>query len=139
MKSINKTARIAGILTLLIVVLAPFSMIYVPTTLVVPGDAAATANHIMASEGLFRLGMAGDSIVFLIEIVLTVLLYVLLKPVSKTLSLVAAFSRLAMTVHSGNQPAKSFFYLTAFKRCRLPDSIRTRSVAGTRDDVSQYA
>lgn len=111
MKSINKTARIAGILTLLIVVLAPFSMIYVPTTLVVPGDAAATANHIMASEGLFRLGMVSDSIVFLIEIVLTVLLYVLLKPVNKTLSLVATFSRLAMTVIQGINLINHFIVL----------------------------
>jgi len=111
MKSIDKTARIAGVLTLLIVVLAPFSMIYVPTTLVVPGDAAATANHIVASEGLFRLGMVGDSIVFLIEIVLTVLLYVLIKPVNKTLSLVAAFSRLAMTVIQGINLLNHFFVL----------------------------
>ena len=101
MKSINKTARIAGILTLLIVVFAPFSMIYVPSTLMVPGDAAVTADNIMASEGLFRLGMASDSIVLLIEIMLTVLLYVLVKPVNKTLSLTAAFSRLAMTVIQG--------------------------------------
>jgi len=111
MKSIQKTARIAGILTLLIVVFAPFSMIYVPTTLVVPGDATTTANNIMASDGLFRLGMASDSIVFLIEIVLTVLLYVLLKPVNKTLSLVAAFSRLAMTVIQGINLLNHFFVL----------------------------
>jgi hypothetical protein len=101
MMSINKIARIAGILTLLIVVIGPFSMIYIPSTLVVPGDAAATVSHIMASEGLFRFGIASDAIIFLIEIVLTVLLYVLLRPVSKTLSLVAAFSRLAMTVIQG--------------------------------------
>jgi len=111
MKSIQKIARIAGILTLLIVVLGPFSMIYVPTTLVVPGDAAATANQIMTSEGLFRLGMVSDSIVFLIEIVLTVLLYVLIKPVSKTLSLVAAFSRLAMTVIQGINLLNHFIVL----------------------------
>jgi hypothetical protein len=55
----------------------------------------------MASEGLFRLGIVSDSLVFLIEIVVVVMLYVLLKPVSKTLSLVAAFSRLAMTVVQG--------------------------------------
>jgi hypothetical protein len=42
-----------------------------------------------------------DSLVFLIEIVLCVLLYVLLRPVSRTLSLVAAFARLAMTVVMG--------------------------------------
>jgi hypothetical protein len=111
MKSINKAARIAGILTLLIVVLAPFSMIYVPTTLVVPGDATITANNIMASEGLFRLGMVSDSIIFLTEIVLTVLLYILIKPVNKTLSLVAAFSRLAMTVIQGINLLNHFIVL----------------------------
>lgn len=111
LNSIKKTARIAGLLTLMLVVLAPFSMIYVPSTLIVPGDATATANLMLASEGLFRLGMVSDSIVFLIEIVLTVLLYVLLKPVSKTLSLIAAFSRLAMTVIQGINLLNHFFVL----------------------------
>ena len=60
--SIQMTARIAAILTLLIVVLAPFSMLYIPTTLVVPGDAAATANNLTASQGLFRADMVSDSI-----------------------------------------------------------------------------
>jgi hypothetical protein len=99
--SLNRTARAAGGLYLLIAVFAPFSMVYVPSMLIAPGDAATTASNVLASEGLFRLGITSDSIVFLIEIVLTVLLYVLLKPVSKTLSLVAAFSRLAMTVIQG--------------------------------------
>ena len=105
------TARIAAILTLLIVVLAPFSMLYIPTTLIVPGDAASTANNIMASQGLFRVGMVTDSLVFLIEIALTVLLYVLVKPVNKTLSLVAAFSRLAMTVIQGINLLNHFIIL----------------------------
>src|SRR6185295_5139210 len=96
MNSIKKTARIAGVLILIMAVFAPFSIIYLPSILIVPGDAAATTNNMMASEGLFRLGIVSDSLVFLIEIVLVVLLYVLLKPVSKTLSLVAAFARLAM-------------------------------------------
>ncbi len=101
MKSLKRTARIAGMLILVTAVLAPFSMIYVPSALIVPGDAATTASHIMASEGLFRAGIASDSVLFLTEIVLTVMLYVLLKPVNKTLSLVAAFSRLAMTIIQG--------------------------------------
>ncbi|MBK8616406.1 MAG: DUF4386 domain-containing protein [Anaerolineales bacterium] len=109
--SIQMTARIAAILTLLIVVLAPFSMLYIPTTLIVPDDAAMTANNIMASQGLFRAGMVSDSIVFLIEIVLTVLLYVLVKPVDKTLSLAAAFSRLAMTVIQGINLLNHFIVL----------------------------
>jgi Domain of unknown function (DUF4386) len=126
--SLNRTARFAGALYLLVAVFAPFSMVYVPSMLIVPGDAATTASNVLASEELFRLGIASDSIVFLIEIVLTVLLYVLLKPVSKTLSLVAAFSRLAMTVIQGINVLNHVFvlllvsgagYLTVFARDQL--------------------
>jgi hypothetical protein len=94
-------ARVAGFLLLFVAIIAPFSQLYLPSTLVVPGDATATANNIGASGGLFHLGIVSDSLVFLIEIVLCVLLYVLLRPVSRTLSLVAAFARLAMTVVMG--------------------------------------
>lgn len=111
MKSIQMIAKIAAILTLMIVVLAPFSMLYVPSTLIVAGDAATTANHIMASQGLFRAGMVSDAIVFLIEIALTVLLYVLIKPVSKSLSLIATFARLAMTVIQGINLLNHFLVL----------------------------
>jgi len=108
---IQKTGRIAAILILVLVVIAPFGMLYLPSTLIVPGDATTTANNVLASEPLFRLGIAGDSVVFLIEIVLSVLLYVLLKPVSKTLALVAAFSRLAMTIIQGINLLNHFFVL----------------------------
>ena len=111
MNSIQKAARITGILILIMAVIAPFGMIYLPATLIVPGDAATTANHVMASESLFRLGIVSDSIVFLIEIVLCALLYVLLKPVNKTLSLVAAFARLAMTILQGINLLNYFFVL----------------------------
>ena len=98
MKSIKNTARLAGVLYLLISVLAPFSILYIPSTLIVPGDAATTASNIMASEGLFRLGIVGDSVVILLEIALIAILYQLLRPVNRTLALVATFARLAMTV-----------------------------------------
>jgi hypothetical protein len=126
--SLNKTARVAGVLILVITVFAPFSMLYVPHTLIVPGDAATTAANITASEGLFRLSIAGDAVVFLIEIVLVVMLYVLLKPVSNTLSLIAAFARLAMTVVQGINLFNNFTallllsgadYLTAFEPDQL--------------------
>ena len=100
-KEIKKTARIAGFLYLILAPLTAFPLFYVSSSLVEPGDAAATANNIMASEWLFRSGIASDSVVFLIEIVVTVLLYALLRQVNKTLSLVAAFSRLAMAVIQG--------------------------------------
>lgn len=109
--SIQTTARIAAILTLLMVILAPFSMLYIPTTLVVPDDAATTVNNIMTSQGLFRAGMVSDSIVFLIEVALTVLLYILIKPVSKSLSLIATYARLAMTVIQGANLLNHFIVL----------------------------
>lgn len=111
MNSIQKTARMTGLLILIMVFFAPFSMLYVPSTLIVPGDAATTASNVIASEGLFRLAMVSDAIVFLIEIALCALLYVLLKPVSKTLALVATFARLAMTVIQGINLLNHFFVL----------------------------
>lgn len=99
--SIQKTARIAGILYLLITVLSIPVHFVIPAQLMVAGDATATANRIMASVGLFRLGIGAELLLLLSEIGLTVLLYVLFRPVSETLSLIAAVSRLAMTVIHG--------------------------------------
>lgn len=98
MKSKKKIARMAGVLYLALALIGPFSLMYVPTSLIVPGDAASTASNIMASEGLYRLGLVGEAAIFLIEVGLTVLLYVLLKSVNETLSLVAALARLSMAV-----------------------------------------
>ena len=94
-------ARVAGFLVILLVFLGPFSQLYVPSTLIVPGDATATADNIRASGWVLRLGIVSDSLIFLIEIVVPVLLYVLLRPVSRALSLVAAFARLAMAIIQG--------------------------------------
>jgi hypothetical protein len=93
--------RVAGLLYLIIAVCGFFSMMYIPSTILVPGDATATANNIVSSESLFRIGIVSDSVLFLSEIVLVAILYVLLKPVSTTLSLIAALSRLAMSVIQG--------------------------------------
>lgn len=104
-------ARIAGVLYLIITVAAIVAHYYVPSNLIVPGDAATTANNIMASESLFRLGIGSEFVVLLSEIVLSVILYVLFRPVSRTLSLVAAVSRLAMTTIHGINLLNYFFVL----------------------------
>ena len=90
-------ARVAGVLYLVIIVFGIFSEAFVRSSLFVQGDAAATAGNILASQGLFRLGFFADSVMFLCDVALAVLLYVLLKPVSKTLALVAMFFRLTQT------------------------------------------
>ena len=113
MNSIKKLARTAGVLYLLITVAAIVAHFYVPEQIIVPGDAAATARNITASEPLFRIGgIGGELVVLLSEIVLSIILYVLLKPVSKLLSLVAAaVSRLIMTTIHGINLLNYFFVL----------------------------
>lgn len=91
-------AKMAGLMYLLIAVFGGFSIGYVPTVIVVAGDATATAQNLLAHQTLFRLGIAGDVFVLLVEIILTVMLYRLLKPVDSTLSMVAAFARLGMVM-----------------------------------------
>lgn len=78
----------------MIIILAGFSQGFVRSGLIVPGDAAATAENIAASEGLFRLGFVTDLVAFMMDAAVAILLYILLKPVNKTLSLVAASFRL---------------------------------------------
>jgi len=94
MNSNQKLARIAGVLYLVIIVCAGFSEGVVRSSLIVPGDATATVSNISASEGLFRLGFVSDLIAFLSDLVVSILFYILLKPVSKTLALIAASFRL---------------------------------------------
>ena len=91
-------ARIAGLLYLVIAVFGMFAIGYVPSVIIEAGDATTTANNLLANMGLFQMGIFGDVVVLLTEVVLTVMLYVMFKPVSSTLSLVAAWSRLAMVL-----------------------------------------
>ena len=50
----KKAARIAGAIYLTMVFTAPFSLIYVPSKLIVRGNASATADNILAHETMFR-------------------------------------------------------------------------------------
>lgn len=80
----DKAARVAGALYLSLVVTAPLSLIYIPRTLIVTGNATATAKHILAHEVLFRLGIVADLISTVIFIFLVMALYRLLSGVNKT-------------------------------------------------------
>ncbi|MCP5036828.1 MAG: DUF4386 domain-containing protein [Rhodobacteraceae bacterium] len=91
-------ARIAGALYLVIAVFGAFAIGYVPSVIIEAGNAPATASNLMDNLGLFRMGLISDIIVLLSEVVLTVMLYVMFKPVSPTLSLMAAWSRMAMVM-----------------------------------------
>lgn len=80
----DKAARIAGAVYLSMVFTAPFSLIYVPNTLIVRGNATATASNILAHEMLFRLGIVADLFSSVIFVCLAIALYRLLSGVNKT-------------------------------------------------------
>jgi hypothetical protein len=82
-------ARIGGVLYLIIIVIGFCSELFVRDKLVVSGDVTATANNIMASESLWRISIAGDLILLVCAVPLTLILYVLLRPVNKHLALLA--------------------------------------------------
>ena len=80
----DKAARIAGAVYLSMVFTAPFTLLYVPGKLIVRGDAAATANNILAHETMFRFAILGDLLGAIIFICLGIALYRLLSGVNKT-------------------------------------------------------
>src|SRR5229473_2803818 len=84
MHPLKKAARIAGAIYLSLVLVAPFSMLYVPGKLIVRGNATATADNILAHETMFRLSIFGDLIGQVIFICLGIALYRLLSNVNKT-------------------------------------------------------
>ena len=75
--------RVAGFPYLLTVPLGVFTLIYVPFSLIVSGDAAATTHNIIASESLFRLGVGSALLGQIIGILYVLILYKVLKPVNK--------------------------------------------------------
>ncbi|MDF9796515.1 hypothetical protein OKW21_001778 [Catalinimonas alkaloidigena] len=86
--------RLTGLLYLLVIICAGFSQGYVRGTVVVPSDAGATATNILSNEGLFRLGLLTDLLAFLLDGVISVLLYQIFKPYNKTLAMVSSTFRL---------------------------------------------
>lgn len=95
------SARTAGVLYAVIIVLGLFAEVVVRSPIIEDGDAAATAANVLDSEPLFRLGFAADMVVFLCDVALAVVLYVLFRPVSRTLSALAAAFRLTQTAVIG--------------------------------------
>jgi hypothetical protein len=74
-----------------------FGELYAPSRIVAPTDAAATASNIATMNSLFRLGFATYLIEALCDVALALIFYVLLRPVRRNLSLLAAFFGLIST------------------------------------------
>jgi Domain of unknown function (DUF4386) len=119
---IVKHVRVVGFLLLLLIPLAIFGQIYVPSTLIVPADAAATTRNIMASESLFRLGIVSVLLSHLGgDIAWVLVLYQLLKPVNRNMA------RLMVILILLNVPIALLNELNQFAILYLlhsPDSLR---------------
>jgi hypothetical protein len=83
-------ARLAGWLYLVVIGAGFFAEFYSRAGLTVRGNPAATAQNIMAHEMVFRAGLAADIAGTAAYVAITAILYVLLRPVDRTVSLMAA-------------------------------------------------
>lgn len=104
-------SRIAGLGYLVIIISGILAEFVLRGGLTAPGDAAATANRIMASESLFRLSIAGDLVMLICDAVVALALYVLLRQVSRNLALLATFFRLVHTAILGANLLNLFFVI----------------------------
>jgi uncharacterized protein DUF4386 len=103
MTSRSRNARIAGSLYLSLVIASPLRYIYIPTALIVRGDATATASNIAAHESLFRLGMVTDLFCGTICIFMALALYRLLEDVDHSLAVL-------MVILGGVMPSAIYFF-----------------------------
>ncbi len=81
--SLKKTARLAGLLYLLLVITGVYGIFYVSTQIIVLGDAVTTAQNILANEFLFRTGIINDIVSNTIFVFLALALYRLFKQVNE--------------------------------------------------------
>jgi hypothetical protein len=116
-------ARVGGILYLIIIVIGALGETVVRGSVVVPGDSAATAANLRSMEWLWRLGVAGEISLLACATALSVILYMLLRPVSRDLALAAVLFNLvciaiegvaAVSLATALFPMSSAAYLQAF-------------------------
>ena len=82
MNDLKKQSRIAASLYFLNALPAPFALLYVPSVLIVAGNALATANNVRDSETLLRFGIAGELFSSTVVIFAVLAFYSLFKSVS---------------------------------------------------------
>ena len=117
-------SRIGGVLYLIIIVLGIFGEAFVRNRLIVSGDATATAANIRSLESLWRFGIAAEIFLLICAVGLALIFFVLLRPVSRDLALLAAFFNLvSLAVEAATTlnlvaalfPLGNAGYLTAFQ------------------------
>jgi len=123
----RKTARMAGVFYLIFII-ATVLATYIRGKFIVAGDAAATANNIVASQGLFRVGFVTELVSAVFFVLAAWALYVLLKPVNKNLALLFLLLNLggvavecinALNLYAALQVLSGANYLSVFQTSQL--------------------
>ncbi|MEO1551279.1 MAG: DUF4386 domain-containing protein [Pseudomonadota bacterium] len=94
--SFTSHARPTGALYLVIAVSGFFSILYVPSQLVVPGDPLATAQALAERRAFFAWGVLGDVVMMTAELLVSVMLFQMFRPWGETMALAAMVARLMM-------------------------------------------
>ena len=127
----------AGVLYLIIIVLGLFGEAFVRGSIVVPGDAAATAANLRSMESLWRFGIAAEFLLLICATALGVILFVLLRPVSRDLALLAlVFNLVSIAVEAASAlaliaallPLGNAAYLGAFQ----PEQLHAMAIMAIR-------
>jgi len=133
----RRLARMCGALYLVCAAAGLFSEGYVRGSLLVSGDAAATAHNLLASGQLYRLGGAAQLVAICCDVAIALLLYALLAPVNRTLSRLAAAFRLMFAAILG--ASLVFHYLplmllgdAAYLRAFTPDQLHALVMVAAR-------
>ena len=90
-------ARAGGLAYLIIIVAGAFGELFIRNKIIVSGDAIATAHNIAASPLLWRIGIAGDLLMHVCDLVVAMVYYLLLKRVNKNLALLSVLFGLIQT------------------------------------------
>src|ERR1700747_270934 len=86
MTSLSRNARVAGLLYMVASAVGVVRLLYVPSAVIVHGNAAATANNIVAHESLFRWGIVSNLVGAALWLFVPLALYRLLKGVDQGLA-----------------------------------------------------
>lgn len=100
-KGARRLARIGGVLYLAIIVIGAFGEGVVRGRVVVPGDAARTMANLRSMEWLWRVGVAGEVVLLASAVALALILYILLRPVSRHLAAMAVLFNLVAIAIEG--------------------------------------
>lgn len=129
-RSIRTAGLVAGVSLLAMSVLAGFGNFVAVEGLVTPGDAGRTADDILAADGTFRVGVLTLYLVVVLDVIVAWALMRVFDPVSRSLSRLAAWFRLAYS---------AVFLVAISQLAGIPDLLEAGSSAFTADQVEAQA